>query len=446
MKLDSKLYLHDSDKAAMAALKAIPGFSQVMKAFMKIWNEQQFKIINMSTNLRLNHNQMAKYYDMLPPICEKLGIEVPELYVKLDVNPNAYTYGDTNPFIVVTSGLFETVPDELIPTVLAHECGHIACHHTLYTTMGSVILSGASNFINGLGSIALYPIQLAFAYWMRCSEFSADRAAMICDGHADNTIEMCMRFAGWDKDIMADANVDLFMEQAKEYRELVNNSAWNKTLEFVLFQNNDHPINAVRAYEAREWEKCERFCNIMDYLNSDGDSEEMKLPVELAPKKYVGKVVEDVETKLLGMGFVNIAKIRKTECSHKVKSGSVLTVSINDDADCKEDWYKKDSQIVLEYYEPKTEEEIALEHPGEIKMESDYKSFLGRNYEEVKEELENAGFSNIAVKEMALPKFGKRGKENSVAKIIIENQSQFEKSIWFRPESEVVLYYYVSVE
>ena len=51
MTLDYKLYLHDSDKAAMAALKAIPGFSQVMKAFMKIWSEQQFRLINMSTNL-----------------------------------------------------------------------------------------------------------------------------------------------------------------------------------------------------------------------------------------------------------------------------------------------------------------------------------------------------------------------------------------------------------
>ena len=36
MELDSKLYLHDSDKAAMASLKAIPGFTQVMKAFMKV--------------------------------------------------------------------------------------------------------------------------------------------------------------------------------------------------------------------------------------------------------------------------------------------------------------------------------------------------------------------------------------------------------------------------
>ncbi|MBQ9608794.1 MAG: M48 family metallopeptidase [Lachnospiraceae bacterium] len=213
----------------------------------------------MSTNLKLSENQMAKYYNMLPPICEKLGISIPELYIELNVVPNAYTYGDSDPFIVITSGLFETLPDELISTVLAHECGHIACHHTLYTTMGRTLLNGAASFVSGLGTIALYPIQLAFAYWMRCSEFFADRAASICDGNADKVSEMCMRFAGYDKDIMADADINIFMEQAKDYRELVNNSAWNKTLEFILFQNYDHPINAVRANEIKEWEKSERF-------------------------------------------------------------------------------------------------------------------------------------------------------------------------------------------
>ena len=75
MALDYTLYLHDSDKAAMAALKAIPGFSQIMKAFMKVWSEQQLRLINMSTNLHLSEKQMTKYYNMLPPICEKLGIE-----------------------------------------------------------------------------------------------------------------------------------------------------------------------------------------------------------------------------------------------------------------------------------------------------------------------------------------------------------------------------------
>ncbi len=37
MKIDSDLYVHPSDKAALAALKAIPGFTQVLKMFMSVW-------------------------------------------------------------------------------------------------------------------------------------------------------------------------------------------------------------------------------------------------------------------------------------------------------------------------------------------------------------------------------------------------------------------------
>ena len=145
MAINPDFYVHESDRVALKALKAIPGFTPLLKAFMKVWSEKQFFIQNMSTNLRLSDKQLSKYYNMLPPICEKLGIDVPELYLELDVVPNAYTSGDTKPFIVITSGLLETMPEELIPTVLAHECGHIACHHVLYRTMGNLILSQAIN-------------------------------------------------------------------------------------------------------------------------------------------------------------------------------------------------------------------------------------------------------------------------------------------------------------
>ena len=76
---------------------------------------------------------------------------------------------------------------------------------------GRAILNGASSFVSGLGNIAMYPIQLAFAYWMRCSEFSADRAAIMCDGTAEKNTEVMIRFAGYDKDIMAEANVETFI-------------------------------------------------------------------------------------------------------------------------------------------------------------------------------------------------------------------------------------------
>ncbi|MCI2058006.1 MAG: M48 family metalloprotease [Oscillibacter sp.] len=445
MALDSKLYLHDSDKAAMAALKAIPGFSQVMKTFMKIWSEQQLRLVNMSTNLHLSENQMSKYYHMLPPICKKLGINIPDLFVELDVTPNAYTYGDAKPFIVITSGLFETLPDELIPTVLAHECGHIACHHTLYTTMGRTVLTGASEFLSGLGTLALYPIQLAFAYWMRCSEFSADRAAIICDGSSEKTTEVMMRFAGYDKDIMADANVEVFMAQAHEYKELVNSNAWNKTLEFILFQNYSHPLNAVRAYEGRKWGQSERYQNIIEYVNaesSDADDAESKLPVEVSLKKMVGKNIADIQAKLLTLGFTDINTVRNTDVG-KAKEGSILSITINDSAE--DGWYKRSDSVVIEYFESKTDAEIALQHPGDIKIDKSYKYYLGKSCEEAKLELEQIGFKKIAIKEMAMSKLGLGEKENCVAKIIINGQEKFDKDTWLPEKSDVVIYRYTRV-
>ena len=443
MMLDYKLYLHDSDKAAMETLKAIPGFAQVMKAFMKVWSEQQLRLINMSTNLKLSEKQMAKYYNMLPPICEKLGIDVPELFVKLDVRPNAYTYGDTKPFIVITSGLFETLPDELIPTVLAHECGHIACHHTLYTTMGQAILNGAASFVSGLGNIALYPIQLAFSYWMRCSEFSADRAAIICDGSAKKTMDVMMRFAGYDKDIMADGNIDAFMEQAMEYKKLVDNNAWNKTLEFVLFQNNDHPLNVIRAYEGKEWEQTERYQTILEYVNAKSEEAEEKLPIKVILKKMVGKNVTDIEEKLLTMGFENIRSQRNTDAI-KHKEGEVIFVSIN--GSIEDGWYRRTDEVVIEYFEAKTDEEIALEHPEEIKIGENQKYFLGKNYEKVIDELKKLGFTNIVSKEMAMSKIGWGEKDNCVAKMIINDRPQFEKEEWFSKNAKIVIYYFVRLK
>lgn len=445
MKLDSNLFIHDSDKAALAALKAIPGFDAVVKAFMKVWSEKQFKLFNMSSNLRMSEAQLAKYYNLLPPICEKLGIDVPELYVELDVFPNAYTFGDTNPFIVVTSGLFETLPEELIPSVLAHECGHIACHHTLYTTMGNMLKNAAAAFLPGLSGIALYPIQIAFAYWMRCSELSADRAAMICDGTADKVIETCMRFAGYDKDIMDEANVDLFIQQAVEYKEFAKDSAWNKTLEFLQFNMYDHPQNAVRALEARDWGNTECFKLIQEYMHSKGEDADRILPIYISSKKYIGKSVEDVYTDLSDKGAVNILKKRITEMGVKTKDKAVVSISVNDNNEFDEDWIKRDAEIVLKYYEQKSEEEIAQEHVGDIKIFGDTKHYTGRPYVGVEQELRAAGFTDIELKEMALPIFSGLFKENSVAKIIIDGKASFNDGEWFKPDAKIVIYYYVKV-
>lgn len=70
MSINPNLFIHKDDRAALNALKAIPGFTPLLKSFMKVWSEKQFNIENMSTNLKLGPNQLPKYYNMLIPICD----------------------------------------------------------------------------------------------------------------------------------------------------------------------------------------------------------------------------------------------------------------------------------------------------------------------------------------------------------------------------------------
>lgn len=71
--MKSVLYMHDTDRIALQTLKAVPGFTQVLKAFMKVWNENLFKISNMSNNLRINEKQMPQYYNNVTSNLRKAG-------------------------------------------------------------------------------------------------------------------------------------------------------------------------------------------------------------------------------------------------------------------------------------------------------------------------------------------------------------------------------------
>lgn len=446
--MNSNFYIHNSDKKALQALKAVPGFDQLLKAFMKFWDEKLYRVENMATNLRLSENQLSKYYEMLPPICEKLGIDIPELYLKDAVDANAWTAGDTKPFIVITKGLLETFPDELIPSVLAHECGHIACHHCLYTTMARIILDESAAHLPFAGLI-MPPIKLAFAYWMRCSELSADRAAAICDGTADKVIKNCMYFAGYDKDIEAEANVDEFVKQALDYREMVKNEKMNKAMEFALYRYEEHPLNAVRALECKEWAETENFAKIAEYTNINRNKKAslseylQEAPMPETSKYYIGKNISEVFTTIQELGFKNVKKVKITQKGILVKEGQVINIRINgkDGFDMCE-WYNINAEILIEYYEAETADEIAAAHPNQIRCPNSSKYYLGKLNTTVIDELQKSGLKIIECEEQKKTKKGLLNKNGEIANISINGQTQFAKNEWFDKNAKIKITYY----
>ncbi len=249
--------IHPLDKKAMDALKAVSFFDVAVKKFMSILGERQYLIKTTSSYLELGPNQLPEIYNLLVRVCKRLGIEnIPKLYLKLDRSPNAGTFGDTEIFIVINSGLLETMTLNQIETIIAHECGHILCHHHLYTTMGMYIMNGADMLVSGpITATVVASLQLAFYYWMRCSEFSADRVSGFYYGSPEPVIDVMLALAGGTSNLRLELNRDAFLKQAEQYKALIDNSAYNKVLEFIDYAQKDHPLCAYRAYEINEFFK-----------------------------------------------------------------------------------------------------------------------------------------------------------------------------------------------
>lgn len=275
--VNCKQFIHGADKAALSALKKIPLLDTVCSKVLSVVDYSKYNVIRMSSMVHITENQLPKIYVMVKSICNKIGIEMPDLYLKMDREVNATTYGTEKFTIVVNSGLLECLEDDELYAVLAHECGHIACNHGLYHFLAGLLLGGSEiglaeylgnkgivgGVINSVMSLVDDALELALFQWSMCSELSADRIAAICCGSANPVIETMMRCAGGTKHIDSEIDRDLFIAQAVNYQQMVNDNKVNKTLEFILTRKQTHPLLAVRAYEVQQFANSKEFLDII---------------------------------------------------------------------------------------------------------------------------------------------------------------------------------------
>lgn len=254
MKLEE--LIHPEDAKTLKALKNIPALPTIMEKVFQYGYDEISWSENVTSNLRLSENQMPEIYNRLPPICERLGIPVPELYLQMTPIPNAWTSGHSKPYIVLTLGLIKRVKDEELDAVLAHECGHIVCQHVLYQTLASAIFSFgdsmADSFLGTIGSAALKPVRQALIAWSRASELSADRIACLFVP-AQTLAKALARISLIPRYIVDNMDINAWAMQGKDFEDLKDGSAWNKIVRWMANSDADHPYHPVRVYEALMW-------------------------------------------------------------------------------------------------------------------------------------------------------------------------------------------------
>src|SRR6185369_5267592 len=196
--ISSRAWEHPADKGAMAALRELRGFDDVLKALSGIWDERAWRMMFLGGAIRSDHRQHPRVHRLFAEAAATLDVtSLPELYVEMSPLINAQCVGMTKPFIVVTSAAVAQLDDEELRYILGHEIGHMLSGHAVYRTMMLILRNLATNLAwLPIGSIALRGIIAALQEWWRKAELSADRAGLLAGQDTSAALRAHMKMAG----------------------------------------------------------------------------------------------------------------------------------------------------------------------------------------------------------------------------------------------------------
>jgi Zn-dependent protease with chaperone function len=249
--ISSTAWEHPADRAALNALRAIPGFDQVVRKVASYFGEKGIRQLFLANAVRVGPTQRPKLWAMYQEVLETMDWpDVPELYVTQTPLVNAAAVGFEKPFIVMNSGLIELLEPEEQRDILGHELGHIMSGHTTYTTIAIIILTIGLQNLPFLAGLALLPFQLALLEWYRKAELSSDRAALLTTQDVRTTMSTFLKMAG-GREYGDQINVDAFMEQAKTYE--TQGDFADRIWQVINTAFRTHPFGTVRAAELQRW-------------------------------------------------------------------------------------------------------------------------------------------------------------------------------------------------
>lgn len=259
-------FQHPSDIRATAALGSVPGFDKALSKVMEYGLERVYYLENLASNVRVTEKMFPRLNRALRWGCKILDLPEPELYVTVDPVPNAYTYGHTRPFIVLTSGLLDMLDDEERLFVIGHELGHIKAGHVLYTLVAqniAAIVEIIGQATLGIGALLGQGLVYALYEWYRKAELTCDRAGLLCVQDFEPCVRTFMKLAGGARSLYGEMDRDEFMRQIRTYEE-ADTSNLNKAYKVLLTLQRTHPFSIERAAELEDWHASGEFDGLLN--------------------------------------------------------------------------------------------------------------------------------------------------------------------------------------
>jgi hypothetical protein len=237
--ISPRTWEHPADRAALKAMRAVPGFDLVLRKIFGAVGERSLRLIHLASAARVGENQFPDLWDSYLEACQVLDVEEPpELFVSQTPFVNAGAVGVDRPFIVINSAMLVMLDRDELQSVLGHELGHCLSGHALYHTMlGLLIRLTILALQVPVGGMALFAI------------IAADRAALlVCqDPQVINRLQLKLAGGG-----MADQmNPEAFIDQAAEYE--AHGNVIDGVTKVLNLIGATHPFPVLRLTESLRW-------------------------------------------------------------------------------------------------------------------------------------------------------------------------------------------------
>ena len=282
-------YEHPMDKKALDALQKTKGLDVLVKKFYEFGIERLFNIQCTGSHLKVTPSSLPEIYSMVEESCETLFLpQIPEIYIEHNERIEGFVTGVDKPIIVLSSGAIDDLTEAENRFIIGRMIGHIKSDHVLYYEIG-YILPVISELLQGpllgFGSILTLGLQVALLNWSRMSEYTADRAGLLCCQDITAATSVLAKTAGLPKAKYDDFIVDDFVNQAREFQSY-DESNYNKALKYVSLMFGEKKWSVQRAHELLLWLDSGQYKKI---LNRETGPNKTLPPVNFCP--HCGKKV-----------------------------------------------------------------------------------------------------------------------------------------------------------
>lgn len=247
--ISAKAYEHPADRAATAALQAVPMLDVVVRRLVEWSYERALRQFYLGNSVKVSDRQLPEVGAAYRGVHRILDMpDDYDLYVTSALNWNALTVGSRRPMIVIAADLLEHLGPGEQRGVIAHEMGHILSDHVLYVTALNILLAAGSGLPLVMG-LPLRAVRAVLLEWMRAAELSCDRAATLAVRDPRIVCRTLMVSAGGIPAGRLD--LDAFMAQAMEYENWDDSS--DRVRRFFNEIGATHASSVRRVSEVMKW-------------------------------------------------------------------------------------------------------------------------------------------------------------------------------------------------